>query len=155
MVLNTQAGNQHGFDTLLPLQALSVHVSWVNCLSSHRRNPGFWCSSLSQDVVRNHTGFWAWSLWMCHPGNRLHLQEWLTGAEKLEGDFFFFLSSEHQKFLIHKATEHRGELCFVISAAVVCVPLQGPGVHLLLWTVLGDHHYVYTWYIGKQDKTCQ
>lgn len=58
MVLKTRAGNQHGFDPLLPLQALSVHALWVNYLSSHRRNPGFWCSSLSQDMVRNRTWFW-------------------------------------------------------------------------------------------------
>lgn len=65
MVLKTQAGNKHGFDTLLPIWAFSVQASWVNYLSSHRRNPGFCCSSLSQDMVRNCTGFWACSLWMC------------------------------------------------------------------------------------------
>lgn len=127
MVLNTQAGNQHGFDTLLPFQALSVHVSWVNCLSSHRRNPGFWCSSLSQEVVRNHRGFWAWSLWMCHPGNRLHLQEWVMSWAI--GGWFLWSASEQQKSLIDR--EQRRALfchlsCWVGMTRGTCSPCVCP-----------------------------
>lgn len=124
MVLNTQAANQHGFDTLLPLQALSVHVSWVNCLSSHRRNPGFWCSSLSQGVVRNHTGFWAWSLWMCHPGNRLHLQEWVM-SWGIGGWFFGSLLSIRNSSL---TKPQRIEKSFVLSSQLLGGHGQG---HLL------------------------
>lgn len=170
MVLNTQAGNQHGFDTLLPLQALSVHVSWVNCLSSHRRNPGFWCSSLSQDVVRNRTGFWACSLWMCHPGNRLHLQEWVIRAEELEGDFFCSLlrirnSSSTKPQGIEKSFiltfqllggHDQGHL-LPLSVSHCRAQVHWPRVHPFNWTctVLGGDHYIYTWSIGKQDRICQ